>query len=163
MEYGESIVKIHAGSRHDCPPFESIQDNADWTTFTPTPVSLSTKIPDAELRRPVFDESPGLTACSRGTLRPRDVCQCNGWVLKFTTKYAVLCRSIPSRILKPSNTGEVVVFARKVAARLKPNSLVEFSRLMECEILPWLKKQEGFLDLIVLAAPGGIEVATISF
>ena len=55
------------------------------------------------------------------------------------------------------------MFARKVAARLKPNSLMEFSRLMECEILPWLKKQEGFLDLIVLAAPDGIEVATISF
>jgi hypothetical protein len=45
------------------------------------------------------------------------------------------------------------MFARKVAARLKPNSLMEFSSLMECEILSWLQKQEGFLDLIVLAAP----------
>jgi hypothetical protein len=34
---------------------------------------------------------------------------------------------------------------------------------MECVILPWLRKQEGFLDLIVLAIPGGREVATISF
>lgn len=53
--------------------------------------------------------------------------------------------------------------ARKVAARLKPNSLTEFTNLMECAILPWLQKQEGFLDLITLAIPGGREVATISF
>ncbi len=53
--------------------------------------------------------------------------------------------------------------ARKVAARLKPNSLTEFTNLMEREILPWLRKQEGFLDLIVLAVPHCREVATISF
>jgi heme-degrading monooxygenase HmoA len=62
-----------------------------------------------------------------------------------------------------ANTGEVEMFARKVAARLKPNSLSEFARLMECEILPWLRKQEGFLDLITLAVPDRTEVATISF
>ncbi len=55
------------------------------------------------------------------------------------------------------------MFARKVAARLKPNSITEFTNLIECEILPWLRKQEGFLDLITLAAPNGLEVATISF
>jgi hypothetical protein len=49
------------------------------------------------------------------------------------------------------------MFARKVAARLKPNSLTEFTNLMEHEILPWLRKQEGFLDLITLAAPDGLE------
>ena len=55
------------------------------------------------------------------------------------------------------------MFARKVAARLKPNSLTEFTNLMEHEILPWLRKQEGFLDLITLASRDGREVATISF
>jgi hypothetical protein len=55
------------------------------------------------------------------------------------------------------------VFARKVAARLKPNSLGEFATLMECEILPWLRKQKGFLDLITLVAPDGCEVTTVSF
>jgi hypothetical protein len=55
------------------------------------------------------------------------------------------------------------MFARKVAARLKPNSLREFTTLLECEILPWLRKQKGFLDLIILAVPDGREVATISF
>ena len=53
--------------------------------------------------------------------------------------------------------------ARKVAARLKPNALTEFTNLMEREILPWLRKQAGFLDLITLAYPDGREVATISF
>ena len=55
------------------------------------------------------------------------------------------------------------MFARKVAARLKPNSLREFTNLIECEILPWLRKQKGFLDLIILAAPDGTEIATVSF
>ncbi len=53
--------------------------------------------------------------------------------------------------------------ARKVSARLKANSLVEFINLMECAVLPWLRKQEGFLHLIILAIPHGREVATISF
>jgi hypothetical protein len=55
------------------------------------------------------------------------------------------------------------MFARKVAARLKPDSLTEFTNLVEREILPWLRRQEGFVDLITLAAPDGTEVATISF
>lgn len=55
------------------------------------------------------------------------------------------------------------MFARKVSVLLKPNSLWEFANLIEREILPWLRKQEGFLDLIVLAARDGGEVATISF
>jgi heme-degrading monooxygenase HmoA len=55
------------------------------------------------------------------------------------------------------------MFARKVVASLEPDTLLEFINLMEREILPWLRKQEGFLDLIVLALRGGEEVATISF
>jgi hypothetical protein len=55
------------------------------------------------------------------------------------------------------------MFARKVTARLKPNSLPEFTNLMEHKILPWLRTQGGFMDLIVLAAPGGGELTTISF
>jgi hypothetical protein len=34
---------------------------------------------------------------------------------------------------------------------------------MECKILPWLRQQQGFLDLIILALPDGSEVAIISF
>jgi len=55
------------------------------------------------------------------------------------------------------------MFARKVAVRLKPGSLKEFVSLMEGEIVPWLRTQPGFLDLITLAATDDSEVATISF
>jgi hypothetical protein len=55
------------------------------------------------------------------------------------------------------------MFARKVAALLKPNSLPEFTNLIESKILPWLRKQDGFLDLITLAVPDSDEVATIGF
>ncbi len=54
------------------------------------------------------------------------------------------------------------MFARKVTARLKPDSLAEFTKIIEREILPWLRTQEGFLDLITLAVPDGSEVTAIS-
>jgi hypothetical protein len=52
---------------------------------------------------------------------------------------------------------------RKVAVRLKPNTLEKFTSLLESEILPWLRTQEGFLDLITLALPDGSEVQALSF
>ena len=55
------------------------------------------------------------------------------------------------------------MFARHVAVKLKPSTLAEFTRVMENEILPWLRKQKGFLDTITLAAPGGREIVAISF
>ena len=55
------------------------------------------------------------------------------------------------------------MFARKVSVRLKPDSLDKFTNLMEREILPWLRRQKGFLDLITLALPDGSEIASISF
>jgi hypothetical protein len=55
------------------------------------------------------------------------------------------------------------MFARKVSACLKPNTLKMFQHLMEFELVPWLRAQEGFLDLIVLADTEGIEVQAISF
>lgn len=55
------------------------------------------------------------------------------------------------------------MFVRKVAVRLKPNSLTGFTNLVGYEILPWLRKHEGFRDLITLAVPDGREVTAISF
>jgi heme-degrading monooxygenase HmoA len=55
------------------------------------------------------------------------------------------------------------MFARKVAVRLKANSLAQFKQLVETEIIPWLRTQEGFLDLITLATHDGGEIAAISF
>ena len=55
------------------------------------------------------------------------------------------------------------MFARTVVVKLKPGTLAEFTRVMDSEILPWLRKQKGFLDAITLAVPGGREIVAISF
>src|ERR1700680_497317 len=54
------------------------------------------------------------------------------------------------------------MFARSVSIRLKPNSVAEFSRLIENETLSLLRKQKGFKDEITLVAPGGAEAVGIS-
>lgn len=54
------------------------------------------------------------------------------------------------------------MLARKVYVRLKPNCLAGFIVVMENEVLPWLRKQEGFMELITLAAPDGIEIQVLS-
>ncbi len=55
------------------------------------------------------------------------------------------------------------MFARNVSVNLKPGALAEFTKAMENEILPWLRKQKGFLGVITLAVPSGREVLAISF
>jgi len=55
------------------------------------------------------------------------------------------------------------MFARHVAVKLRPDTLAEFIRVMDSEVLPWLRKQKGFLDTITLAVPGGREIVSISF
>ena len=55
------------------------------------------------------------------------------------------------------------MFARHVAVKLRPGTLAEFTRVMNDEILPWLRQQKGFLDMITLAVRGGREIVSISF
>ena len=55
------------------------------------------------------------------------------------------------------------MFARHVSMRLKPNTLAEFTRTLENEVIPLLQKQRGFRDEIVLFVPGGTEAVGISF
>jgi len=55
------------------------------------------------------------------------------------------------------------MFARKVAVRLKPDSLEKFTNLMDSAVLPWLRAQEGFQHMIVLATPDRSEVQVLSF
>ena len=55
------------------------------------------------------------------------------------------------------------MFARHVAVKLRPDTLAEFIRVMDNEVLPWLRKQKGFLDTMTLAVPGGREIVSISF
>ena len=54
------------------------------------------------------------------------------------------------------------MFARHVSMRLKPNTLAEFTRTLENEVIPLLQKQRGFRDEIVLVVPGGTEAVGIS-
>ena len=54
------------------------------------------------------------------------------------------------------------MFARSVTIRLKPNSVGEFNKTMEKEILPLLQKYKGFRDEISLVATNGTEVLGIS-
>jgi len=58
---------------------------------------------------------------------------------------------------------EVDMFARHVSMRLKPNTLAEFNRTVENEVIPLLQKQKGFRDEVVLTIPGGTETLGISF
>jgi len=54
------------------------------------------------------------------------------------------------------------MFARSISMRLKPNSVAEFSRAMENEILPLLRKQKGFQDELVLVSSNGTDALGIS-
>jgi hypothetical protein len=54
------------------------------------------------------------------------------------------------------------MFARHVSFRLKPNSVADFTRIIENEVLPLLRKQKGFQDEITFVVPGGTEAIGIS-
>ena len=55
------------------------------------------------------------------------------------------------------------MFTRNVTLRLKANTAPEFSRLIENDILPLLRKQPGFRDEISFVAPERSEALAISF
>ena len=55
------------------------------------------------------------------------------------------------------------MFARKVQIQLKPGSLAKFSLLMEQQVIPRLRKQNGFLDEITFFTQGRDAVFGISF
>ena len=54
------------------------------------------------------------------------------------------------------------MFARKVHMHLKPNSVAEFTKRLEKDILPLLRRQKGFQDEITFVAQGGREAFGIS-
>jgi heme-degrading monooxygenase HmoA len=54
------------------------------------------------------------------------------------------------------------MFARSVTMRIKSNTLAEFNKALEKEILPLLQKQKGFRDELTLVSPDGPEVVAIS-
>ena len=54
------------------------------------------------------------------------------------------------------------MFARNVSFHLKSNMLSDYTRAFEKDVLPLLRKQNGFKDEITLAGPGGVDVTAIS-
>jgi hypothetical protein len=54
------------------------------------------------------------------------------------------------------------MFARNVSIHLKSNTLSDYTQAFEKDILPLLRKQNGFKDEITLAGPGGVDVTAIS-
>jgi hypothetical protein len=53
---------------------------------------------------------------------------------------------------------EVEMFARNVSFHRKPNMLSDYARTFDKDILPLLRKQQGFQDEITFSGPGGIDV-----
>jgi len=55
------------------------------------------------------------------------------------------------------------MFARTVSIHLKSNTMLsDYTRTFEKDVLPLLRKQNGFKDEITFAGPGGVDVTAIS-
>jgi hypothetical protein len=54
------------------------------------------------------------------------------------------------------------MYARNVSLHLKPNTLSDFRKTFDVNVLPILRKQKGFQDEITFAVPGGTDVIAIS-
>lgn len=54
------------------------------------------------------------------------------------------------------------MYARNVTLHLKANTATEFTRMLEADVLPILRKQSGFKDEITFLSPAGTEAVAIS-
>ena len=54
------------------------------------------------------------------------------------------------------------MFARSISIHLKPNSVAEFTRTLDEQVIPTLRKQKGFQDEIAFVAPSGTEAVSLS-
>jgi hypothetical protein len=54
------------------------------------------------------------------------------------------------------------MYARNVTIQLKPKTGAEFTRTLENDVLPMLRKQNGFRDEITFLAPDGKQALAIS-
>jgi hypothetical protein len=80
-----------------------------------------------------------------------------------------LLRDISGRVnrqelseLPLGQTKESAMFARRVYMHLKPNSVAEFTKKLDLEVIPLLRKQKGFQDEITFVSPGGKEAFGLS-
>src|SRR5688572_15315792 len=61
-----------------------------------------------------------------------------------------------------SPTKEKDMYARCVSVKLTPNGRAEFTKKLEAEIIPLLRKQKGFQDEITFITPVGNEAFGVS-
>jgi len=54
------------------------------------------------------------------------------------------------------------MYARKVSMHLKPNTLADYTKKLETDVIPLLRKQRGFQDEISFTAQDGKEAFGIS-
>lgn len=54
------------------------------------------------------------------------------------------------------------MYARIVMLNLKANHLNDFKEILDKQVIPMLRKQDGFKDCIAFVVPNGTEVRTIS-
>ncbi len=54
------------------------------------------------------------------------------------------------------------MFARNLTLHLKANTAAEFTRTVETDVLPVMRRQNGFKDEITFLAPNGTDVVAIS-
>lgn len=54
------------------------------------------------------------------------------------------------------------MYARKVTMKLKPNKSVDFTKRLEADVIPLLRKQKGFQDEIAFTGSEGTEAFGIS-
>lgn len=54
------------------------------------------------------------------------------------------------------------MYARQVSMNLKPNSTDGFTRKLETEVIPLLRKQKGFKDEITFVSPTGKDAFAVS-
>lgn len=55
------------------------------------------------------------------------------------------------------------MFARNVLSKIKPNSAEEYTRLIRNEIVPLLRKHQGWREEVIFVAPERSEALAISF
>lgn len=55
------------------------------------------------------------------------------------------------------------MYARIVTLNLKPNHLNDFKETLDKQVIPMLRKQDGFKDEVTFVGTGGTDVRTISF
>jgi hypothetical protein len=54
------------------------------------------------------------------------------------------------------------MIARSVSFHLKPGRATDFTKLLDKDIIPMLRRQKGFQDEIALVTPGGADAVAIS-